>query len=81
MISVVTMNGRVTIPQRVREKLGINPGTRLSLAAIEGKLVGTKIDESNAFSKWHGRGKLPGRITVDAHLAKVRDGRIKIRQP
>jgi len=74
MTFAVTEKGQVTIPKLVRDKLGIKPGTRLSFAAVNGKLVGAKSDPVDVFSKWRGKGKLPGRLRVDAYLAKARDG-------
>jgi AbrB family looped-hinge helix DNA binding protein len=74
MTFAVTEKGQVTIPKRVRDKLGIRPGTRLSFDAVQGKLVGTKMAATDPFAKWRGRGKLPGRLTVDAYLSRVRDG-------
>lgn len=74
MTFAVTEKGQVTIPKRVRDKLGIRPGTRLAFDAVQGKLVGTKTEPSGPFAKWRGRGKLPGGITVDAYLANARDG-------
>lgn len=74
MTFAVTEKGQVTIPKRVRDKLGIRPGTRLSFDAVQGKLVGTKTAAPDAFAKWRGRGTLPGGLTVDAYLARTRDG-------
>lgn len=74
MTFAVTEKGQVTIPKRVRDKLGIRPGTRLTFDAVQGKLVGTKTEPSDPFAKWRGRGKLPGGMTVDAYLASARDG-------
>lgn len=74
MTFAVTEKGQVTIPKRVRDKLGIRPGTRLAFDAVQGKLVGTKAAPADPFAKWRGRGKLPGGLTVDAYLARTRDG-------
>jgi len=74
MTFAVTEKGQVTIPKPVRDQLGIKPGTRLSFRAINGKLVGAKSDPIDVFSKWRGRGKLPGHLKVDGYLSKVRDG-------
>jgi antitoxin PrlF len=74
MTFAVTEKGQVTIPKGVRHKLGIRPGTRLSFAAENGRLVATKTETNDRFAKWRGRGRLPGKLGVDAYLGKVRDG-------
>ena len=74
MTFTVTTKGQVTIPKNVRDQLGIRPGTALSFAAVGGKLVGSKAEAPDLFKKWRGRGRLPGRVSVDAYLAKARDG-------
>ena len=35
----VDEKGRVTIPRRVRESLGIDPGSEVTIEAIEGEIV------------------------------------------
>jgi AbrB family looped-hinge helix DNA binding protein len=40
---VVTRRGQTTIPTGVRRKLGIQEGTRLTVEAVGGKVVFTKI--------------------------------------
>jgi AbrB family looped-hinge helix DNA binding protein len=74
MTFAVTAKGQVTIPKGVRHKLGIRPGTRLAFAAENGRLVATKVDTPDRFTKWRGRGRLPGKLDVDAYLSKIRDG-------
>ena len=75
MTTAVSEKGQVTIPKRVRDQLGIRPGTELSFAAVGGKLVASKADPTgDVFKKWRGRGHLPGGMSVDAYLAKARDG-------
>ena len=73
MTTAVSADGRVTIPKRVRDQLGIRAGTELSFAAVDGKLVASKTAESDdVFKKWRGRGHLPGGRSVDTYLAKLR---------
>ncbi len=74
MTTAVSDRGQVTIPKRVRDQLGIRPGTVLAFAAVNGKLVAEKEQAGDLFAKWRGRGRLPGRLSVDAYLRKVRDG-------
>ncbi len=72
MKAIVSEKGQVTIPKELRVKLGLRPGTVLEFTAIEGKLVGTKTDASDAFSRWAGKGKLPANLGVDDYLRLIR---------
>lgn len=75
MTTAVSEKGQVTIPKRVRDQLGIRPGTALTFSAVGGKLVASKAaDADDVFEKWRGRGRIPGGLSVDAYLAKARDG-------
>ena len=73
MTTAVSEKGQVTIPKRVREQLGIRAGTMLAFAAVNGRLVGSKAEAADVFAKWRGRARLPGRLSVDAYLKKIRD--------
>ncbi|HUB37004.1 MAG TPA: AbrB/MazE/SpoVT family DNA-binding domain-containing protein [Solirubrobacteraceae bacterium] len=42
MLSTVSEKGQITVPKRLRERLGIHPGDRLELVEDEGRLVVTK---------------------------------------
>jgi len=74
MTTAVSEKGQVTIPKRVRDQLGIRPGTMLSFAAVNGRLVASKQEAGDVFAKWRGRAKLPAKVTVDTYLSRVRDG-------
>ncbi len=73
MKTIVSEKGQITIPKTIRERLGILPGTVLEIESVEGKLVATKKDPIDVFHKWAGRGKIPGNLTVDEYLKKVRE--------
>jgi AbrB family looped-hinge helix DNA binding protein len=73
MKSTVSEKGQVTIPKRLRDKLGIRPGTVLDFDEEEGRLVARKQSEVDVIRKWRGRGKLPGGMDVDAYLASSRE--------
>lgn len=72
MKAVVSENGRVTIPKRIREKLGIVPGTELAFSEDRGRLVAVMVRGGDPFSRWRGKGRLPGARTVDDYLKMVR---------
>ena len=73
MKAVVSEKGQVTIPKALREKLGIRAGSVMDFEAVSGKLVGVKKAVEDPFSRWAGKGKLPGNIGVDAYLKMVRE--------
>jgi AbrB family looped-hinge helix DNA binding protein len=43
MLSTVSEKGQITVPKRLRERLGIHPGDRLELVEDAGRLVATKV--------------------------------------
>jgi AbrB family looped-hinge helix DNA binding protein len=45
MKSRVSERGQITIPKRLRERLGIRPGQVLEFEADDGKLVATKVND------------------------------------
>jgi AbrB family looped-hinge helix DNA binding protein len=73
MKSTVSEKGQVTIPKRLRDKLGIRPGTVLDFDEEQGRLVARKQSEVDTIRKWRGRGKLPAGLGVDEYLARSRE--------
>ncbi|MGA2973859.1 MAG: AbrB/MazE/SpoVT family DNA-binding domain-containing protein [Spirochaetia bacterium] len=72
MKSIVSQKGQVTIPKGVRERLGIRPGTVLDFEAVGGRLIGVKKSGEDAFSRWRGKGRIPGGGDVNGYLKKAR---------
>ena len=72
MKTTVSEKGQVTIPKAIREKLGLRPGTVLDFDAIEGKLIGVKKEQDDRIGKWLGKRPLPGGLSVDDYLRRVR---------
>jgi AbrB family looped-hinge helix DNA binding protein len=54
MKAVVTEQGQVTIPKRLRERLDIRPGTILAFREEAGKLIAEKADKAGALDRWYG---------------------------
>ena len=73
MKSIVSQKGQVTIPKGCRDKLGLCAGTTLAFEAIDGVLVGRKVQGEDPYHKWRGRGALPGGQCVDDYLARTRE--------
>ena len=62
----VTSKGQVTIPKKVREKLGVQPGQEVGFEEKEGLLVIRKVVTKSPFDKWVGKLKhLQGKRSDD----------------
>jgi antitoxin PrlF len=48
MLSTVSEKGQITVPKRLRDRLGIHPGDRLELVEDAGRLVVTKTAPADA---------------------------------
>jgi antitoxin PrlF len=68
MKTTVSEKGQITIPKRIRDKLGLKPGTLLDLEAHSGKLVGVKRLDEDPFEKWSGAGRLPDGMSIARYL-------------
>lgn len=42
MLSTVSEKGQITVPKRLRDRLGIRPGDRLELVEDAGRIIATK---------------------------------------
>jgi antitoxin PrlF len=42
VLSTVSEKGQITVPKRLRERLGLHPGDRLELVEDAGRLIATK---------------------------------------
>jgi AbrB family looped-hinge helix DNA binding protein len=54
MKSRVTERGQVTIPKKLRDRLGIRPGQTVDFRQEEGKIVLTKGASSDPLDAWFG---------------------------
>ena len=54
MKAVVAERGQVTIPKRLRERLGIRPGTVLEFREEGERLVAEKAETADALDRWFG---------------------------
>lgn len=72
----VTSKGQVTLPKRIRDELGLVPGSEVEFEVIQGQVVLRKKMSEEKLARWRGylRGKLPG-DSVDAFLDEVRGER------
>jgi antitoxin PrlF len=66
MVAKVTSKGQVTIPKKVREKLGVHPGEDVGFEEKNGLIYIQKTVKRSPFDKWVGRLKqLEGRQSDD----------------
>ena len=64
MKSAVSEKGQVTIPKKLRDRLGLRPGALLEFREESGKLVGTKVQARSPSDRVYGILKL-GRRSDD----------------
>jgi AbrB family looped-hinge helix DNA binding protein len=67
----VSEKGQVTIPKRLRDKLGLQPGSVLAFEERGGRLVATRSEREDPLARLIGRGERRG-VDVDAWLAAAR---------
>ena len=66
IVAKVTSKGQVTIPKKVRERLGIHPGEDVGFEEKEGVVVIAKAVKKSPFDKWVGKlAKLEGQKSDD----------------
>ena len=72
IVAKVTSKGQVTIPKKVRDRLGVHPGEDVGFEEKEGIIVITKAVTKSPFDKWVGKlAKLEGQ-TSDELVKELR---------
>jgi AbrB family looped-hinge helix DNA binding protein len=51
----LTSKGQLTLPKKIRERLGVHPGESVGFEEKEGQLVIRKVLKKSAFDKWAGK--------------------------
>jgi len=69
--AIVSEKGQVTIPKRLRERLGIRPGETLELDDDDGRLIATKASDHNPVDEVYGILELEG--GTDAWVKELRE--------
>jgi len=77
MAVTVTSKGQVTIPKPVRERLGINPGSKVDFEIAEDgraflRRIGKRAVKASRFERM--RGTATSGLSTDQILALTRDG-------
>ncbi len=70
MKTTVSEKGQITIPKRLRDRLGLRPGTVLDFEEAGGRLVGRKLVPADHLDEMVGILDLPG--GVDAFVREAR---------
>ncbi|HVA80378.1 MAG TPA: AbrB/MazE/SpoVT family DNA-binding domain-containing protein [Candidatus Binataceae bacterium] len=69
----VAERGQVTIPKRLRDRLGVKPGTTLEFSEERGRLVAVKSAPADPDAKVFGC--LGGKFDTDTFMAAIRGPR------
>jgi AbrB family looped-hinge helix DNA binding protein len=68
--------GQVTIPEEIRERFGLGPGTEVEFSVVHGSIILKKAAKKLALRKWKGRCKDSfaelGYTSVDRFIDDVR---------
>ena len=66
IIAKVTSKGQVTIPKKIRDRLGVNPGEGIQFEEKDGAMLIAKAVTASPFDKWVGKLKhLKGKSSDD----------------
>ena len=68
----VTRKGQVTIPQDVRNRFALLPGTEVDIVTEGNKVLIVKTRRKNAFLEWLGKGKLRSKEDADIFISQLR---------
>jgi AbrB family looped-hinge helix DNA binding protein len=71
MKTTVSEKGQITIPKRLRDRLGLRPGTIIDFEEANGRLVGSKLGPGDALDRLYGILPLPPGGT-DAFIREIR---------
>ena len=71
MKAILSEKGQVTIPKRLRDRLGLRPGQVLDFTEERGKLVARKVVERDRIEELAGILDLEGK-TTDAIMIELR---------
>jgi AbrB family looped-hinge helix DNA binding protein len=71
-VTKITSKGQITIPQKVRKRLGVGPGDKVEFKELNGKFVVEKKVEYSPFDKYVGYLKKKRGREPDAIVEKLR---------
>ncbi|NOY01095.1 MAG: AbrB/MazE/SpoVT family DNA-binding domain-containing protein [Verrucomicrobia bacterium] len=66
IVAKVTSKGQITIPKKIRERLGVHPGETVGFEEKNNLLIISKALTKSPFDKWAGKLKhLEGKLSDD----------------
>lgn len=68
----ITKKGQITIPQEIRDKFAMSPGTEVKVIARNNQVLIVKSRQENRFLKWLGRGKCQNKRNIDLMVEQIR---------
>jgi antitoxin PrlF len=72
MLSTVGEKGQITVPKRLRDRLGIHPGDRLEIVEDAGRLIATKTAPGDGDPVDAVRGILDLEVSTDEAIRAMR---------
>jgi len=66
----ITKKGQVTIPKKIREAIGIRPGSEVNFQIRKGECILKKTVKNDSFRKWAGYLKI--KKTTDEIIEELR---------
>lgn len=55
LVAKITSKGQLTLPKKIREKLGVRPGEIVGFEEVDGLIAISKVVPTSPFDKWVGR--------------------------
>lgn len=71
MKTTVSEKGQITIPKRLRDRMGLRPGTVIDFEDVNGRLIGRKLGPVDHLDELYGILELPPGGT-DAFIREIR---------
>jgi antitoxin PrlF len=68
----ITSKGQITIPKKVRDRLGVSEGESVYFVEVDGEYRMKKASFESPFDKWVGFIKNPSGRTVDELIEEMR---------
>ena len=68
----ITSKGQITIPQEIRNKFALQPGTDAKVIIRGNNILIVKSKQENKFLEWLGRGKRQDKLNIDLMVDQLR---------
>ena len=71
-VGTITSKAQMTIPKRVRERLGIEAGDRVEFVEVSGRIIMRREFDPGVLDKWRGHATWLKGVDVDAFIDEMR---------